>query len=49
MNDSTPWIGVLGTIATYGLGEMNHLIGIVAGCLTCALVTIQIVYKLKKK
>jgi hypothetical protein len=49
MNDSTPWIGVVGTIATYGLGEMNHIVGIVAGCLTCTLVTIQIMQKLKKK
>jgi hypothetical protein len=48
MNE-TPLIGVLGTIATFGIGQVSHIVGIVAGLLTCTLVTIQIIQKLKKK
>ena len=49
MSNETPMIGVLGTLATFGLGQVSHIIGIVAGLLTCTLVIIQIVQKLKGK
>jgi hypothetical protein len=49
MSTETPLVGVLGTIATFGLGQVSHIIGIVAGLLTCTLVMIQIVKNLKGK
>jgi uncharacterized membrane protein required for colicin V production len=49
MNDSSPFIGIIGTAAAFGLGELNHFVGIVAGCLTCTLVTIQLIRALSRK
>ena len=42
-------VGSTGTIATFGLGEINLSIGIVAGLLTCAYMVLTIREKLKKK
>lgn len=33
-NDPTPFVGVVGTVATIGLGEVHLLIGIVVGLAT---------------
>lgn len=42
MSDNNPLIGIIGTAASFGLGELNHMVGVIAGCLTCTLVTLQI-------
>lgn len=48
MSDSSPLVGIIGTAAAFGLGELNHFVGIVAGCLTCTLVTIQLIRAIRK-
>ena len=34
MGDSTPYVGTGGTIATFGLGSVNELVGICVGITT---------------
>jgi hypothetical protein len=43
------FIGSTGTVATFGLGEMNLAIGIVAGLLTCVYMVLTIRRELRKK
>ncbi len=42
-------VGTTGTLATFGLGEMNLAIGIVAGLLTCVYMVLTIRRELRKK
>jgi hypothetical protein len=41
--------GMAGTAATFGLGTMNELVGIVAGLATITFMSIKIVQELRKK
>ena len=43
------FVGTTGTVATFGLGELNLLIGIVAGLLTCGYMVLVIKKELDKK
>jgi len=41
--------GMAGTAATFGLGTMNELVGIIAGLATVIFMSIKIVQELRKK
>jgi hypothetical protein len=47
MSDSTPLIGMIGTGLSYTLGQVNDIVGLCAGVLTCAYLIwkILILYK----
>jgi len=44
MTDSTPYIGTWGTLATFGLGQLNEVVGICVGVTTL----IYLLIKLKR-
>ena len=41
--------GMAGTAATFGLGTMNELVGIIAGLATVIFMSIKIVQEIRKK
>jgi len=41
--------GMAGTAATFGLGTINELVGIIAGLATIAFMSIKIVQEIKRK
>ena len=47
--DERAFIGSVSTFATFGLGELHLVVGILAGCFTIAYMAICIREKLKKK
>jgi hypothetical protein len=49
MENNTTAFGVIGTVATFTLGQANHIVGILAGLLTCSWVIYSFVKEFKKK
>ena len=49
MIDRVAVAGMVGTGATFGLGTINELVGIIAGLATIAFMSIKIVQELRKK
>jgi|TARA_R100000152_G_C6670825_1_gene107189 hypothetical protein len=49
MTDSTPIIGTGGTLATFGLGQINEIVGICVGITTLVYLAIKIKNQLTDK